>query len=65
MAYYYFPAYWDGTRDHLTDVSREDIFKLSASAAATNVFEWVQVETNIYISLIVSVRSNLTHLQGF
>ena len=26
---------WDGLRDHLRDVSWEDVFKLSASAAAS------------------------------
>ena len=49
MAYYYFRAYWDGPRDHLRDVSWENIFKVSASAAATKVFEWVQVGIDIYI----------------
>ena len=65
MAYYYFRAYWDDPRDHLRDVSWEDIFKVSSSAAATKVFEWVQVGIDIYISLIVSIRSNLAHIQGF
>ena len=36
-------ADWDGLRDHLRDVPLEDIFKLSASAAAREFFEWVQV----------------------
>ena len=34
MAYDYSCADWDGLRDHLRDVPWEDIFKLSASAAA-------------------------------
>ena len=34
MTYEYSHAYWDGLRDHLIDVPWEDIFKLSASAAA-------------------------------
>ena len=36
-------ADWDGLRDHLRDVPREDIFKLGASAAASEFCEWVQV----------------------
>ena len=35
IAYDYFCADWDGLRDHLRDVPWEDIFKLSASAAAS------------------------------
>ena len=35
IAYDYSRANWDGLRDHLRDVSWEDIFKLSASAAAS------------------------------
>ena len=35
-------ADWDGLRDHLSDVSWEDIFKLSASAATASGFsEWL------------------------
>ena len=33
IAYDYSRADWDGLRDHLRDVSWEDIFKLGASAA--------------------------------
>ena len=36
--------------DHLRDVPWEDIFKLSASAAASEFCEWVQVGTDVYIS---------------
>ena len=43
IAYDYSFAYWDGLRDHLTDVPWEDIFKLSASAAASEFCEWVKV----------------------
>ena len=60
----YSRADWDGLRDHLRDVPWEDIFKLSASAAASEFCEWVQVGI-MYISLIVSIRSNLTHVHGF
>ena len=37
---------WDGLCDHLRDVPWEDIFKLGASAAAS---EWVQVGIDVYI----------------
>ena len=36
-------ADWDGFRDHLKDVPREDTFKLNASAAPSQFCEWVQV----------------------
>ena len=39
---YFFPD-WDGLCDHLRDVPWEDIFKLNASAAASEFCEWVQV----------------------
>ena len=35
IAYDYSRADWDSLREHLRDVPREDIFKLSASAAAS------------------------------
>ena len=38
---------WDGLRDHLRDVPWEDIFILSASAAASEFFEWVQVGIDV------------------
>ena len=41
IAYDYSRADWDGLRDHLRDVPWEDIFKLSASAAASEFCEWV------------------------
>ena len=43
ITYYYSHADWDGLRDHLRDVPWEDIFKLSAFAAASEFCEWVQV----------------------
>ena len=49
IAYDYSRANWDGLCDHLRDVSWEDIFKLSASAAASEFCEWVQVGIDIYI----------------
>ena len=50
MAYDYSSSDWDGLRDHLRDVPWEDIFiKLSASAAASEFCEWVQVGIDVYI----------------
>ena len=49
IAYDYSHADWDGLRDHLRDVPWEDIFKLSASAAASEFCEWVQVGIYLYI----------------
>ena len=41
IAYDYSCADWDGLRDHFRDALWEDIFKLSASAAASDFCEWV------------------------
>ena len=53
MAYDYSCADSDGLCDHLRDVLWEDIFKLSASAAAaaaaSEFCEWVQVGIDLYI----------------
>ena len=49
IAYDYFCADWDGLRDHLRDVPWEDIFKLGASAYASELCEWVQVGIDVYI----------------
>ena len=49
MAYEYSRANWDGLHDHFRDVPWEDIFKLSASAAASEFCEWVQVGIDVYI----------------
>ena len=49
VAYDYSRADWDGLCDHLRDVPWEDIFKLSASAAASEFCEWVQVGIDVYI----------------
>ena len=48
IAYDYSCADWDGLRDHLRDVPWEDIFKLGASAAASEFCEWVQVGIDVY-----------------
>ena len=57
-------ADWDGLRDHLRDVPWEDIFKLDASAAASEFCQWVQVGM-MYISHTENIRSSLIHLHGF
>ena len=49
VAYDYSCADWDGLCDHLRDVPWEDIFKLSASTAASEFCEWVQVGIDVYI----------------
>ena len=50
VAYDYFRTDWDGLCDHLRDVPWEDIFKLSASSAASEFCEWVQVGIDVYIT---------------
>ena len=45
----YSRADWDGLRDHLRHVQWEDIFKLSASAVASEFSEWFQVGIDVYI----------------
>ena len=49
IAYDYSCANWDRFHDHLRDVPWEDIFKFSASAAASEFFEWVQVGIDVCI----------------
>ena len=49
IGYDYSCADWDGLFDHLTDVLWEDIFKLGASAAASEFWEWVEVGIDVYI----------------
>ena len=49
IAYDYSRADWDGLRDHFRDVPWEDIFKLGACAAASELCEWVQVGIDVYI----------------
>ena len=63
IAYDYSRADWDGLRDHLRDAPWEDIFKLGASAAASEFCEWVQDATDV-ISLIEIIRSSLIHLHA-
>ena len=49
IAYDYSRAHWDGVHDHLRDIPWEDIFKVSTSAAASELCEWVQVGIDVYI----------------
>ena len=48
IAYDYSHADWDGLRDHLRDVPCVDVFKLGASAAASEFCEWFQVGIDVY-----------------
>ena len=50
IAYDYSRSEWDSLRDNFRDVPWEDIFKLGASAAASEFCEWVQVGIDVYIS---------------
>ena len=59
ISYDYSRADWDGLHDHLRDVPWEDIFKLGASAAASEFCEWVQVGIDVYIP------HGKYHLHGF
>ena len=49
IAYDYSRADWDGLCDHLRDAPLEDIFRLGASAAASDFCEWVRVGIDVYI----------------
>ena len=49
IAYDYSLTDWGSLRDHLRDAQWSDIFKLSASAAASKFCEWVQVGIDVYI----------------
>ena len=61
IAYDHSRAEWDGLRHHLRDVPWDDIFKLGASV---NFARGFRLEL-MYISLIETIRSSLTHLHGF
>ena len=64
IAYDYSSADWDSLGNHLRDTLWYDIFKLTASAAASNFVSGFRLEL-MYILLILSIRSNLTYLHGF
>ena len=55
ISYDYSHAGW-GLRYHLRDVSWEDIFKLGASAAGSEFYEWVQVGIDVYLHRKNQVR---------
>ena len=69
IAYDYSCTDWGSLCNHLAEVSFQDIFKLSASAAASQFCVQIEVRIDIYIyiyvSLIISIRSSFTHLHGF
>ena len=48
IAYDYSRADWDGLCDHLRDAPWEDIFKLGASAAASEFCEWAHLPHRKY-----------------
>ena len=50
IAYDYSRRDWDGLREHSRDIPWEDIFKVGASAAASEFCEWIQVGIHVYIS---------------
>ena len=64
IAFDYSQTYWDGLCDHLRDVPWEDIFKLGASAAASEFVSGFRLEL-MYISIIENIRSSLIHHHGF
>ena len=45
----YFCADWDPLHDHLRDIAWKDVFKLGASAAASEFCEWIQVGIDVYV----------------
>ena len=49
IAYDYSRADWDGLWDHLRVVPWDNIFKLGASAAASEFCEWVLIAIDVYI----------------
>ena len=49
IAYGYCCADWDGLHDYLRDIPWKDICKIGASAAASELCEWVQVGIDVYI----------------
>ena len=49
IAYDYSHANWDGLRDHLRNVPWKDIFKLGASAPASEFCQWLWVGIDVYI----------------
>ena len=50
IAYDYLLPDWGGLRDHLRDGPWENFFNFSASTAASELYEWVQVGIEVYIT---------------
>ena len=63
IAYDYSRADWESLHDFVR-CSLRGIFKLSASAAASEFYKWVQVGIDVYIPHC-KYQVNLTHLYGF
>ena len=55
IAYDYSCADWDGLCDHLKDVPWENIFKLGASATASEFCEWYRLKL-LHMSFMVNIR---------
>ena len=55
-------ADWSDLHDHLRDVPWEDVFKLSASSAASEFMFSLEM---MYRSLFVNIKSIPTHFHGF
>ena len=64
MAYDYSCADWDGLRDHLRYVPWEIFLNSVLLLLLLNFLSRFRLEL-MYISLTESIRSNLTHLDGF
>ena len=64
IAYDYSRADWDGLRDHLRDVPWRISLNLVLLLLLVNFVSGFSLEL-MYISLIISITSNLTHLHGF
>ena len=64
VVYDYSRADWDGLRDHLRDVPWEDTLNSVLLLLLVNFVSGFTLEL-MYISLVVSIRSNLTHPHGF
>ena len=64
IAYNYSRADWDGLRDHLRDVPWGISLNFVLLLLVVNFVSGLRLEL-MYISLIISIRSNLTHLHDF
>ena len=63
IAYYYSPPDWDGLRNHLRDNGKISLSSVLLLLLVNSV-DGVRLKL-MYISLIVSIRSNFIHLHGF